>query len=226
MRRLCRSVTEVALLAALAWGCGSNAGDSLVMRFVRFDSTGLTQADAVRESSADVDVVPGACASSGGTSGSTVTSEFFTQTIINAVFVNEEGADIHLQRYRVYLPQTINGQQTGLPTFVEQALGTNLPGGRCANVNRHCALDQDCTVLGIAGNCVHSETTVSALVLFDFTTKSQLDRPEFTLVPMATDVAVQFFGTDDADQSFEVSTGYVATFGNFDNCASGSEVDG
>jgi hypothetical protein len=210
MRRLCRSVTGVALLAALASGCGSNAGDSLTMRFVSFDGVGLTQADSVRETSADVDAVQGACLS-----GTTLTGEPYTQTIVNATFINEEAADINLQGYRVFIPIP------GLPNFVEQTISRNLRGGRCANIDRQCVDDADCGVAGILGSCVHSPTTVAALVLFDFTTKDQIKlHPE--LFGTATNITIQFFGTDDANQSFEVTTSYVATFGNFDNCPSGS----
>ncbi len=217
MRRLCRSVTETAVLAALAWGCGSNAGDPLTLRFVGFTGIGLTQADSVRDASADVDVVPGACST--GEVGGTTTAEPFTQTIINAVFMNEEAADITLQRYRIYLPPTINGVPTGLGEFIEQTVARNIPGGRCQNINRSCADDSDCGLAGVLGSCVHSQTIVAGLVLFDFATKQLLDRQQF--FGIASNVTIQFFATDDADQSFEVTTSYVATFGDFNNCPSG-----
>ncbi len=217
MRRLCRSVTEMALLAALAWGCGSTAGDSLTLRFTGFNSLLLTQGDSVRETSADVDVVAGGCST--GEVGATITAEPFTQTIINAVFINEEAADITLQRYRIYLPPTINGVPTGLGEFIEQTVGKNIPGGSCENITRSCATNDDCGVAGVLGSCVHSSTIVGGLVLFDFATKQLLNRPQFFGV--ASNITIQFFGTDDANQSFEVTTSYVATFGDFNNCPTG-----
>jgi hypothetical protein len=210
MRRLYRSVMAGGLLAVLAGGCGSTAGDQLTMRFVRFDSIGLTQTDSVRQTSADVDVVQNICVSD-----TTATAEPFTETLINAVFVNEEAADILLERYRIYLPK-IGNQDSGLGNFIEQTASRTLPGGRCSGEDRRCASNEDCLLAG--ATCVHSETTVSSLVLFDFVSKELLDRPEF--FGIATNMTVTFFGTDDADHSFETSASYVVTFGDFDNCPS------
>jgi len=89
MRWLCGRMMGAALLAVVT-GCGSTSGDdALVLQFVGFDSSGITQADAVRENSADVDILQEICPSK--------IPEFFTSTIINATFRNNEAADLHLQ---------------------------------------------------------------------------------------------------------------------------------
>ena len=213
MRRLCRFMTAMAVLAGLACGCGSNAGDSLVLRFLRFDNTGITQADAVRENSADVDVEQDLCLS-----GTTITAEPFTQTVINAVFINEEAADIRLNRYRIALPK-IGNQDSGLGDFIEQNVTVNLPGGRCVGMDIPCATSADCAATGGGGSasiCLHTETTVHALLLFDFVTKTQLDNPQF--FGISTDLTITFFGSDDANRDLETSANYVVTFGDFNNC--------
>jgi len=208
MRWVCRSVTALALLAALASGCGSTASDRLVFRFLNWDSTGLNQADSVRPASADVDVVPQLVCLSGGTA----MSEPFTQTIINAVFQNEEASDIRLEGYVVHFNDGRFGVGDGGGSTTADIIG-----GRCTNnSDKQCADDTDCSLVGITGTCAHSQTTVSGLVLVDFAAKAAVQsHPELWYV--ATSLTVTFFGSD-PNQSFETSAGYVVTFGDFDNC--------
>ena len=197
----------VAMFAMAPVGCGSTGDeDSLVMKFVRYDSEGLDQADAVRETSADVDVSPSLCIGQG--EEGRIEPEQFTQTAINAVFRNEQALDIQLERYTVRV-----GGNSGLGTF-EGTISANLQGGRCANIDRSCAIDDDCVRQTTAGNCVHTETVVSGLLLFDFLTKASVN-PE--VYGEGLPVEVRFFGKD-ANQSFEVATSYVTTFDNFNNC--------
>ncbi len=217
MRRLCSFKTAMVLLVVLACGCGSNAGDPLVLRFEHFDGIGLTQADSVRANSADVDVEQGLCIS-----GGTITAEPFTQTVINATFTNEEASDIRLNKYRLYLPK-IGNADSGLGDFLEFNISANLAGGRCSTVEIPCAVDADCTAASggsTTANCLHSPTTVPSLLLFDFVTKALLDKPNF--FGIATNVTITFFGSDDAEREFETSTNYVVTFADFDNCPASS----
>lgn len=213
MRRLCRFKTAMVLLVGLACGCGSNAGDPLVLRFERFDGIGLMQADSVRANSADVDVEQDLCRSAGS-----ITVEPFTQTVINATFTNEEASDIRLTKYRLFLPK-IGNSDSGLGDFLEFDISANLPGGRCSTADIKCAVDADCATSGSTGstaNCLHSATTVTSLLLFDFVTKALLDKPNF--FGIATNVTITFFGSDDAEREFETSTNYVVTFADFNSC--------
>jgi hypothetical protein len=209
MRRLCRSVTVVALLAALWVGCGSTgSSDSLVFQFIAFDGMGITQADSVRETSADVDTTVDCCAFTADGSACT-TIERFTQTSINATFRNNEAADITLNGYTVNL-----GPNSGVGVF-QGELSTALLGGRCVGFDQACASNNDCAQLSTGGvgttiPCVHSETTVSGILLFDIDTKLHV-------IPGTYNVAITFFGSD-ANQSFEAKTSYVVRFDDFNNC--------
>ena len=217
MRRLCRFKTALVLLTGLACGCGSSVGDPAVLRFERFDNTGITQADSVRENSADVDVEGNLCLS-----GGTITPEPFTQTVINATFTNEEKSDIRLNRYRLFLPK-IGNADSGLGDFLEFSVSANIPGGRCSNADIRCAVDADCSAAGggiSTANCLHGETTVHSLLLFDFLTKALLDKPNF--LGIAANMTITFFGSDDAEREFETSASYVVTFDDFNNCPSSS----
>jgi hypothetical protein len=206
MRRLCRSVTIIALLAALWVGCGSTGSDDdLVMQFLRFDNTGLTQTDAVGPTSGDIDVVQDCCMFADN--GSCATVEPFEQTKINAVFQNNEAADIRLTGYTVDIGPTSG---TGV---VSNTISANLVGGRCLSSDTHCASDNDCLIGGVSvpGSCKHTETTVTGILLFDIETKLHV-------IPGTYNVAITFAGSD-PNQVFKVSTSYVATFLNFDNCS-------
>jgi len=196
MRRLCRWAMSIGVLAGVLIGCGSTADDRLVLRFLRFDNTNIDQADAVRETSADIDVFQDFCSD---VMGGSLTAEPFTQTTINAVFQNEEAADIFLHAYTTDIGNA-RLSQANIPTPDSSGnLGITLPG--------------------------RTETTVSGIVLFDFVGKevvrlAAVDHPEVLLQTIP--VHVTFFGRDDADRSFQVTANYLVTFGNFDNCTASS----
>src|SRR6202158_1557952 len=120
MRWLCRSVTAMAFWGALSVGCGSSAGARLVLRFIHFNNTGLTQKDAVGQNSADVDVVQDVCRQ-----GVTLTAEPFTETAVNAVFKNEGASDIRLSQYSVRV-----GGRSGFGTL-QPNISANISGGTC-----------------------------------------------------------------------------------------------
>lgn len=206
MRWLCGRIMTVALMTTLAAGCGSDTGDSQVFRFVRFDNTGITQADSVSQTSANVDIFQGQCR--GGTevvpsADSILPFEQFTTTTVNAVFRNEEAADMHLAGMVIDV-----GPNAGRAQITRNPDG-NIPGGRCSNIEQRCASDADCQ--GTVGACTHVETTISNLVLFDFQDK-------MLILPGTYNITVTFFARDDADRTFETRTGYVVTFDDFNNC--------
>ena len=213
MWRLSKSMTGVAMLVVLAGGCGSTGGaggdDALVLQFVQWDNTNITQADAVSESSADVDVVQDLC------TGATSTPEPFTQTVINAVFHNNEGSDIRLEGYTT----EIGDKRLTQSNIVNGTVSATLTGGRCSNqAQKRCVVDNDCA-LG-AGTCDHSDTRVVGIVLFDFLGKDlirtvALQHPE--VIGQATPLKVTFFGSD-PNRTFQTFANYTVTFGNFDNC--------
>lgn len=215
MGRLTKLITSIAVLVVLAGGCGSTGGaggdDALVMQFIQWDNTGITQSDSVSESSADIDVVQDICNS--GTGG-TPTVEPFTQTVINAIFRNNEGSDILLQGYTTEIADPRLAQSN----ISNGHLSTNITGGRCTNGEK-CAIDNDCGLIG--GTCTHSETTVSGIVLYDFVGKAfiytvSLDHPE--VLGQAIPLKVTFFGSD-PNRSFQITVHYLVTFGDFNNCS-------
>jgi hypothetical protein len=187
---------SIGVVAVVLSGCGSTADDRLVLRFLRFDNTNIDQADAVRQTSADVDVIQDLCSDA---MGGAPTAEPFTQTTINAVFQNEEGADIFLHAYTMDIGNARLSQANIPGPDASGNLGVTLPG--------------------------LTETTVSGIVLFDFVGKDIVftvatQHPEVLGQPIP--VHVTFFGRDDADRSFQVTANYLVTFGNFDNCMSSS----
>lgn len=201
MRRLCALMSGAMLIAVLWNGCGSTGGDDqLVMQFLRFDNTGITQADSVRETSADVDIWPPETCPSGK-------QESITQTIINAVFRNSEASDITLDHI------VIDVGATSGRAIVSHNLSGILPGGRCSNIDQQCGSDAECISASstAAGSCVHTETTISGILLFDFDDKAHI-------TPGTYSVRITFFGSD-PNRSFETSTSYVVRFDDFDNCA-------
>jgi hypothetical protein len=201
MRWLSMRMAGAALLAAVAGGCGSTSGDdAMVLEFVGFDGAGIDQSDAVRESSADVDVLQEICPSGD--------SEPFTQTLINATFRNNEAADLHLQQVVIAV-----GPSGSLATITHQ-IGGELRGGRCDNIDKQCALDADCVSASsiTPGNCVHTETTIRSILLFDSS-----DKQRFLSQQGTYNVTITFFAFDPV-HDFETSTGYTVTFADFDNC--------
>ena len=215
MGRLIRLMTGVLVLTVLAGGCGSTSNDDqLVMQFVQFDNTGITQADSVSESSADVDVFQDLCPGTGGTP----TAEPFTQTVINAIFQNNEGSDIQLQGYMTQIADKRLSQSN----IVNGALGTTLPGGRCMGTSQPCVTASDCALAGVSGGtCLHSQTTVSSIVLYDFVGKAfvaTVSQQHPDVLGQAIPLKVTFFGSD-PNRSFQTSANYLVTFGDFDNCS-------
>jgi hypothetical protein len=201
MRWLCGRMMGAALLAAVVTGCGSTSGDdALVLQFMGFDSSGITQADSVRETSADVDILPEICLSG--------KPEPFTQTIINATFRNNEAADLHLQQVAIAV---------GSLAPITHQLGGDLPGGKCSNIDQQCSNDAECVSASstTAGSCVHTETTINSILLFDFS-----DKQRFLFQPGTYNVTINFFAFDPV-HTFQVSTGYTVTFADYDNCPSG-----
>ncbi len=198
MQWLCRRMMGAALLAALAAGCGSTSGDdALVLQFVGFDSGGITQADSVRDNSADVDILQRTCPSG--------TPEPFTQTIINATFRNNEAADLHLQQVAIAV---------GSLAPITHQLDGDLPGGRCSGIDQECSADADCISASstTAGSCVHTEKTITGILLFDFS-----DKQRFLFQPGTYNVTITFFASDSV-HTFQTSTAYTVTFDNYNNC--------
>jgi hypothetical protein len=188
-------------------GCGSTdrssgGSDYLIFQFLRFDNTGITQTDSVRPTSADVDNFQDPCIS-----GQTVTAEPFTNTTINAVFHNHEASDITLDKVVIDV-----GPMSGLPNkgvITHLVPGSAvIAGGRCINFDNQCGSDADC--LGIVGACVHTDTTISGILLFDVFEKSNIQDGTYG-------VRITFFGSD-PNQSLELSTSYTVTFADYDNC--------
>ncbi len=169
--------------------------------FLRFDTSGINQADSVRQSSADVDTVQDVCVSA---TDSTV-AETFTPTVINAVFRNESAADLELQSISIDL-----GPASGLG-IIHRQLGGVIPGGRCAANNQHCVADGDC---GQSGPCVYQDTTVDGILLFDFMTK-------ILVIPGNTYDASITFVASDGTQAFQTDTTYSVHFDDFCNCPTG-----
>ena len=207
MRWLCGRIMTVAVLTTVAAGCGSSGGgDSLVFRFMRFDNTGISQSDSVSETSANVDLFQGQCLGGGEvvpSPDSILPFEDFTVTTVNAVFRNEQAADMHLTGMVIDV-----GPDAGRAKITRNPGGT-IPGGRCGNIDRRCASDADCD--GVIGACAHVETIISSLTLFDFQDKA-------LILPGTYNVAITFYAVDDADRTFETRTGYVVTFADFNNC--------
>jgi hypothetical protein len=205
MRWMYGRIAGVTLLATIAAGCGSTSGDdSLVFQFVAFDGLGITQADAVRQSSADVDIVQDLCCLTPDCSS--YTPEPYTQTIINATFRNNEAADLQLQKVVIDL-----GPTAGRATVTHLVSG-DLRGGRCGNIDQQCSVDADCIdPTGAAGTCQHTETTISGLLLFSFDDKAHI-------LPGTYSVTITFSASDTV-HDFQTSTHYVATFEDFNNCS-------
>jgi hypothetical protein len=197
-----------------AGGCGGGGGDDLILAFQGFNSDGITQSDAVGANTADIDVCQGFC---GSIDAPTV--EPFTQTRVNAVFVNRGKADIVIRSYTVSVPGS------GVPdqTF---SVSARIPGGRCGvQAQDQCAFDDEC---GLVAVCTHQETQVE-LLLFDFTFKSlvvdgqcpSFEDPFGSVISHTRDVFVTFRGEDESDENFTVRAAYQATFDNFSTCSAG-----
>jgi hypothetical protein len=137
-------------------------------------------------------------------------------TLINATFVNEEYANIHLQSYSVHF----NDPRSGVADFTADIPGNpELIGGLCTDGFTRCAVNADCAATssgsggggstGSATTCNHSETTVGGLVLLDGTVKQHFN-PE--LYGQTLSLTLTFVGEDDANQTFVVDGGYAVVF--------------
>jgi hypothetical protein len=197
MRWLSALMSGTMLLGVLEMGCGSTSNDDqLVFQFLHFTGVGITQADSVGETSADVDVVQEYC------DAEQTTVEPFTNTRINVVFRNNEAADIILNKMVIDIPGA------GIAPIVRTPTGV-LPGGRCSNIDQQCASDADC--LAEEGACVHTDTIIANILLFDVNNK------EHVIAPASYNVRITFYGAD-ANRSYETSAQYVVNFNDFDNC--------
>ena len=180
-----------------------------VLSFVGFDSNGITQNDQVSPTSAVV------CLNG--------VSNPITRTTINATFLNEEAADIHLNRYAVHF----NDPRSGLPDVISViASSPNIRGGRCSNSLTMCAVDADCLPSGgtdasPTATCDHKDTTVPGIVLIDLPTKARVN-PQ--VIGQPTSLTVTFSGVDDADRPFQVTTGYTVVFSDSPDCGSARSV--
>ena len=214
MWRLCRTLTSVLLAAVVTAGCGSTGSDDdLVLRFVGFNGVGLEQQDSVRETSADVDAVQTFC----GNEEDTLTVEPFTQTVINAVFRNEQMLDVFLDGYTVHF----DDPRTGLAD-ITNSLSGRIVGGRCSNTGVPCALNNECATGGDGGGdtavCEHTNSVISGLVLVDFSAKAHVNPDIFG---QATSLTITFH-SHDAISAYQTVARYVVTFGNYNNCAGDS----
>jgi hypothetical protein len=220
MRWLYQSMTRTALMLALAIGCGSTSGDGrpgTVLQFQNWDNTGIEQQDTVNGNSANVDVTPSVC--SEDLIFDNLTFETFSETIINAVFLNQSGNDILLQKYTIHFDDPNYGVGDA-----DYQIGGVIQGGRCSNATtRACAVDTDCIIAGqmtAGATCDHNSTLISGILLFDFLTKKQVEA-NTRLLGRATTITVTFVGASTL-QSYSATASYVVTFDDFCNCPSGS----
>jgi hypothetical protein len=199
-------------------GCGSDAGDRLVLSFERFTNEGITQADSVSDTHAEVDICPFLC--------DDLTAEPYTQTSVGVVFINHEKADIRLESYSLLVSGSGIEEITRPITAV-------IPGGRCDNISfQACAVDSDC---GIDGHCFHTETTVTILLYdFDFKQRVRLGQcPSLVydeaqggyvivnadaIIPQTLTALLTFTGIDDRNESYTVTAAYPSSFDNFNAC--------
>jgi hypothetical protein len=199
-------------------GCGSDAGDRLVLSFEHFTNEGITQADSVSDTHAEVDVCQFLC--------DDLTAEPFTQTSVGGVFINHEKADIRLESYSLLVPGSGIEEITRPITAV-------IPGGRCDNISfQACATDLEC---GAGGHCFHTETTVTFLLYdMDFKQRVVLGRcPSIVydeaqggyvivdanaVIPQTLTALLTFTGVDDRNESYSVTAAYPTTFDNFNAC--------
>lgn len=213
MRKACRFITVVAAAAALLSACGSTTDeDALVMSFHGFTGDGITQADQVHADLAEVDILQ-SCCSLDLTTGLCTDVESYTETSANAVFQNNQQADIIIDRYEV----EIADPDAGVPRRERNAGSQVVTGKRCTtNPTQPCATDGDCAAgLGL-GICLPSESFVQVL-LFDFSDKL-LILPRAEPFGATLPVNVRFFGRDLSGGEWRANVGYKARFDSFNNC--------
>lgn len=211
-----------------AVGCGSSGfqgqpgDDALTMSFVDFNGDGIVQEDIVGTTFAQVDVCATICDfGAAGIIGDEV-FESFTETVANAVFVNNGFADILIDRY------TVTIENSHIPSKTVQ-IAALLPGGRCSNsATTHCSLDNDC---GVGGQCGTTETPVEISV-FDFTIKELIVGDQIcpgvdpatglptpgNVLPQTKQTRITFSGSDETGKRFTVTAGLTASFFDANNC--------
>ncbi|MEO8603585.1 MAG: hypothetical protein ABI629_13505 [bacterium] len=190
------------------------------MQFLGFSGEGIDQQDSVGNTSADVDVCQSICA----VGGDLISVEFetFTQTRVNAVFMNQGQSPILLDKYVVSIPGS------GIPS---QTVSTSaiLPGGICTGTSVPCATANQCN---IGTTCEHAETSVEIL-LYSFVTKElvrgdrecpRLDPINLvvipgTVVPVTYQTNVTFSGSDASGERFTIKTGLIGGFFDANNCS-------
>jgi len=198
------------VLSVFLAGCGSGGDDELTLAFQGFSGENIEQSDQVGPNSADVDVCQGICLS-----GDSLEAEPFTQTLINAQFVNRGKADIVLDEYTVSVPGSGVADDT-------RAISARIPGGRCVGQpQRQCGFDDECG----GGICTHDVAEVGVL-LFDFNFKSlvvdgqcpSIDDRLGSVISRTRDIVITFSGNDETDERRTVTVQYLATFADFDSC--------
>jgi len=218
-----RRISTIGLAVMLA-SCGSsgfdteNGGDQLVLSFQGFSGDGLTQADFVGNTSADVDVCQFFCITT-DIIQQTLEQEPYTSTRAIASFTNTGKSDILIDRYTVTIPGS------GIPERVS-TISERVAGGRCAN-GLSCASDLEC---GVGGTCERT-TSSFEILLVDQTTKdlvrsgtcaevslNPLTITPGTIIPETLAIQVSFSGSDNTGERFNVRAGYEAIFFDFDNC--------
>lgn len=225
MRWLSSSLALVLVALLGVAGCGTGPGDEsggssrLTMQFLGFNSEGIDQQDDVFATFAQVDVCKSLCEI--GDIFTDIVFEEFSVTAVNAVFINNGKGDILIDSY------TVNILDSGIDPFTRR-ISAVLLGGRCSGNARGCASDFEC---GLQGPCLHQESMVTGILLFDFGIKEtiipgQCPVCDFatgecgggTKVPETFDVIITFTGTDTSNERFTIPVGYVATFFDADNC--------
>jgi hypothetical protein len=222
------------VLAALGCGgsgfSGQGSSDSLTMSFQEFSGEGIMQQDTITNTAASVDVCQDICSFTIDQVTGVVTTELeqFTETVANAVFINNGTADILLDRYTITY---LSPPSLPIPPRTVQT-AVLLPGGRCTGLpNRKCGTDADC---GIALPCEHTSVDVGVL-LYDFATKVLIvgdqqcptlqedDQGNVIIVPgdvtpVSFQTNVTFSGSDETGKRFTVKTGILGSFFDANNC--------
>jgi len=213
MRRVCRMVTVMAVIAAMLSACGST---TKVLQPLGFTGDGITQEDQVSAGLAEVDIVQDCCTVDTAT-GACSAFEPFTETVANARFTNAQGLDITIDHYEV----EITDPDAGIPVRVRSAGNQVVTGKRCdSDPTRQCSTDDECAVGGVAGGSCRPSESLVHILLFDFSDKN-LILPRAQPFGATLPVSVRFFGSDITGASWTVEMGYQARFDDFDNCAGG-----
>jgi hypothetical protein len=211
-------VTGVALVAVLIAGCGSSGGsegdDRLVLRFLGFDSSSITQVDKVGPTSADIDIQQDLCTTGGTASG----YEPFENARINANFLNVEAANMYVNRVRIDFGPHSGLGANGVRDRDYGPTGVLIPGGRCSD-GTSCGIDSDCTSASSTGTatCTHTQAALTGVMLIDVDDKLHIS-PD--IWGQTTNVTITFFADDDAGRSFQITTHYDIVFADYDNCSS------